>query len=166
MKINLTGKCFGRLTVISEDHSDGKHVYWNCKCSCGKSVVVSGDSLKRGLTKSCGCLNSELVRLRRKTHGFSGERIYRVWQNMIYRCENKNYIEFARYGGRGITVCEEWRNNFQAFYDWATSNGYADNLTIDRIDVNGNYEPSNCQWLTRSENSKRSWKDRKDFGVI
>lgn len=80
---------------------------------------------------------------------------------MIYRCENKNYIEFARYGGRGISVCNEWRKNFKSFYDWAMLNGYSDDLTIDRIDVDRNYEPSNCQWLTRSENTKKAWRDRK-----
>ena len=121
--------------------------------------------MKCGLTKSCGCLNSELARQRAKTHGLSNERIYKTWQNMIYRCENKNYIEFARYGGRGITVCDQWRNDFMAFHNWAMSNGYQDDLTIDRIDVNGSYEPSNCQWLTRSENVKKAWKDKKDFGV-
>ena len=159
-KLNLTGKTFGKLLVISEDHSDGKHLYWKCQCSCGKETIVSGDSLKQGFTKSCGCLNAELAAQRITTHGKYKERLYSIWLNMKHRCFNSNAINFRSYGGRGITVCDEWKNDFQVFYDWAMSNGYSDNLTIDRIDNDGNYEPTNCQWITLSENIKKSWKDR------
>ena len=165
IKIDLINKRFGRLTVISESHSDGKHIYWNCLCDCGQEKIISGDSLKRGLTKSCGCLNSETSKERFSKHGKSGSRLYKIWQQMIYRCENSNATGFEYWGGKGITVCGEWRNNFQVFYDWAMSNGYSDDLTIDRIRPHGDYEPSNCQWLTRSENAKKVWSDKKDFGV-
>lgn len=161
VKLNLVGKTFGRLTVISEHHSDGKHLYWLCQCSCGKETVISGDSLKQGFTKSCGCLNSELTSQRNTIHGKSKERLYCIWRNMKYRCFNSHAVNFHSYGERGITVCDEWKNDFQVFYDWAMSNGYQDDLTIDRINNDGNYEPSNCQWITLSENIIKAWNDRK-----
>lgn len=161
VKIDLTGKHFGRLTVISEAYSDGKHLYWKCRCDCGHELVVCGDSLKQGRTKSCGCLNSEMVKGRVLKHGYTYHRLYRIWRNMLYRCRNENCPEYPRYGGRGITVCDGWVKDFQLFYNWSMRSGYADNLTIDRIDNDGNYEPTNCQWLTRSENIRKSWQDRK-----
>lgn len=164
VKIDLTGKIYERLAVLSEAYSDGKHLYWNCKCCCGNEVIVCGDSLKRGLTKSCGCLNSEEVTKRSYKHGESKTRLYHIWQQMIYRCENSNATGFEHWGGRGIKVCPEWRNSYEKFRKWAVSHGYADRLEIDRIDVNGNYEPSNCQWITKSENIKKMWADKKNKG--
>lgn len=165
VKINLINKRFGRLLVISESHSDGKHIYWNCLCDCGNEKIIAGDSLKQGLTKSCGCLNSEMMKERKSTHNRSKSRLYKIWTQMIYRCENSNATGFEYWGGKGIKVCDEWRNNFMNFYNWAISNGYSDELTIDRIKSQGDYSPSNCQWLTRSENTKKMWSDKKDFGV-
>ncbi len=159
-KIDLTGKRYGNLLVISESYSDGKHLFWNCTCDCGKQTVVCGDSLKRGLTNSCGCINSKAVTKRNTTHGESRTRLYYIWQGMIYRCGNPNAIGFEHWGGKGISVCTEWRNSYENFRDWAMSNGYSDNLEIDRINPNGNYEPKNCQWITKSENVRKMWKDK------
>lgn len=160
IKIDLSGKRFGNLVVISEAYSDKKHLYWNCVCDCGNEKVVSGDSLKQGLTKSCGCLNSQMVSERMVKHGESTTRLYHIWTQMIYRCTNPNATGFKYWGGKGISVCDEWKNDFKSFYDWSMNNGYEEHLTIDRIDPDGNYEPSNCQWVTRSENTKKMWKDK------
>lgn len=160
-KIDLVDKRYGNLRVISEAYSDGKHLFWNCICDCGKQVVICGDSLKRGLTKSCGCLNSKAVTERSSKHGESRTRLYHIWQGMIYRCENPNATGFEHWGGKGVSVCAEWRNNYENFRDWAMANGYLDDLEIDRINPNGNYEPRNCQWITKSENIKKMWRDKK-----
>lgn len=166
---DLSGNKYGRLTVIERSHGDGKHTYWKCHCECGNQIIVCGDSLKRGATRSCGCLNSEMSRKKLKTHGKSAERVYKIWLQMKYRCSNKNATGFKYWGGKGIKVCEEWQNSFEKFYCWAILNGYRDDLTIDRINSNGNYEPTNCQWLTKGDNSRKALFERKfkknDFGV-
>ena len=131
---------------------------WLCCCDCGSSVVVVSGNLRSGNTISCGCVSKELSIKRNTTHGRCGTRLYTEWLCMKHRCYNQKNKSFVYYGGRGITVCDEWKNDFQAFYDWAMQNGYTDNLTIDRKDVNGNYEPSNCRWITTQEqmNNKRN----------
>lgn len=144
------GEKFGRLTVISRNTKEKK---WTCICECGNTVSVIASNLNKGNTKSCGCLQRDIRSITGKKHGMEGTKIYHVWKSMKQRCFNSNHKSFKYYGGRGITVCDEWKNDFQAFYDWAMANGYKEGLTIDRIDANGNYEPSNCEWVTQKQNN-------------
>lgn len=158
--IDLTGQRFGRLTVIERvGTSKNGNALWDCKCDCGNTAVVRGASLKNGITRSCGCLIAESTKNRNTTHCLSKTRLYRIWANMKDRCLNSNTREYPYYGGRGITVCDEWKNDFQAFYNWAMANSYQDHLSIDRIDNDKGYTPDNCRWATHSEQmyNRRRW---------
>lgn len=148
---DLSGLKFGRLKVVELHHTDQfRKSYWKCECECGKIVIVRGSALTTGNTKSCGCLIYESKNIK---HGMKHERLYRIWSGIKARCYTKNNKAYDRYGGRGISMCQEWKDNFVAFYKWAMDNGYLDDLSIDRINVNGNYEPSNCRWSTPKEQS-------------
>ena len=161
---DITGQRFGRLTVLKLSHiSSDREAMWNCVCDCGNSFTTSGRRLRRGWTKSCGCLAKEKVIERSISHGKYGTRLYNIWQGMKDRCNNTNNQAYKHYGGRGIKVCDEWKDNFQAFYEWAMANGYIDNLSIDRIDVDGNYEPSNCRWATAKEQANNTRRN-KNYG--
>ena len=161
---DLTGQRFGRLVVLSKtDKRANRCVVWHCICDCGNYADVSSRSLIGGKTKSCGCYMNECRGKSRTTHHMSTSKLYSVWNSMKGRCFCETDKSFAYYGGRGITVCDEWKNDFQAFYDWAIANGYDTNAkrgecTLDRIDNDGNYEPSNCRWVTNAtqQNNKRN----------
>lgn len=141
-KLDLTGQTFGRLTVISPAQNKGKKTAWLCLCSCGNEKIIRTSALTRGLTKSCGCINHDNLLNRNIKHNLSHFRIYRIWECIKTRCINQNTNYYKHYGKRGIKLCDAWLN-FENFKNWAFSNGYSEGLTIDRIDVNGNYEPSN-----------------------
>lgn len=151
---DISGQKFGRLTAIKYIG----HSKWLCECDCGNVTKVYSGHLKNGHTKSCGCLNHEPTKGNTK-HGKKGTRLYNIWDSMKQRCYNVNSTAYKDYGERGIAVCSEWRNDFQTFYDWSIENGYNDTLTIDRVDVNGNYEPSNCRWvdiITQNNNRRNN----------
>ena len=154
------GDRFGRLTIISraDDYikPSGDHrPCWNCKCDCGNITIVRGDDLISHHIQSCGCLRKEKASLHFATHNLSNTRIYGIYTDMKYRCYNSNAKAYKNYGGRGIIICDEWLGNdgFINFYNWSITHGYADNLTIDRINVDGNYEPNNCRWIPKEYQS-------------
>lgn len=145
----------GRLKVLGISHrihnKHGTRIYWQCKCECGTEKIVRADHLKSMKIRSCGCLEYENQQIGTTKHGQTKTKLYYVWNSMRSRCSNPNIDNYHNYGGRGISVCKEWAEKFEPFYEWAITNGYKEGLTIDRIDVNGNYEPSNCRWSTYKE---------------
>lgn len=153
--MDLTGKHFGKLTVICRGpdriNKSGKSVRWKCICECGVETLVDGRHLKNGHTKSCGCekqISAQKMGKQQATHNRYPTRLYHIWNGLKMRCQNKNNDRFSAYGGRGITVCAEWAGSFETFRDWALANGYRDDLSIDRINVNGDYCPENCRWVS------------------
>lgn len=164
--VDLTGKRFGRLVVVerAEDRiekSGKRRVMWKCLCDCGNEVTVLSDNIKRGLTLSCGCFRNEYLSKKMSTHGDTNTRLYGVWCAIKARCYNKNTDFYYRYGGRGITMCDSWRDNYENFRDWAMSNGYTEGLTIDRINNDLGYSPDNCRWATRKEQCNNRSTNRK-----
>lgn len=164
---DMTGQQFGRLFVVERTGTrKNGEVAWKCKCTCGAETIVRRSSLIRGRTQSCGCLKKDATLQRNTKHGHSGERLFMVWYSMNNRCYNPQSINFNRYGARNIDICDEWRDNYEAFRDWALANGYDENAprgqcTIDRIDNDKGYSPDNCRWVdakTQRHNQSRNRK--------
>lgn len=151
--IDLKGKVFGRLTVLYRDGcSPSYESKWRCLCSCGKEKTIVGASLRNGSTSSCGCFSKEVHLKATTTHGLVNSPVYGIWRNMLNRCRNPNDKRWLSYGGRGITVCAGWKD-FTNFHNWAMSSGFSKGLTLERVQVDGNYEPGNCSWIPREEQS-------------
>ncbi len=168
-KSNLIGIRYGRLLVIEEciERKNG-HVVWVCKCNCKNKTIckVTTSNLKSKHSTSCGCKRLESV----SSHKLSNHKLYSIWRGMKQRCYNKKHTRYVDWGGRGIIVCKEWKNNFLSFYNWAISNGYGKNLTIDRENNDGNYNPKNCRWITKKAQSfnrrrKKKFKNR-PVGIV
>ena len=160
---DLTGQRFGRLVVISRASTSPKgEATWKCLCDCGKTIISPGYNIRSGNTNSCGCFNSDEARKRFTTHNMSKSRLYVIWTAMKQRCCNPNSSRFHQYGGRGITICDKWLRDFQAFYEWSMANGYDENAsygqcTIDRIDNDKGYSPDNCRWVdVKIQNNNKS----------
>lgn len=152
---DLTGRRFGRWTVLGRVKTDARATIWRCRCDCGTIANVRGGHLCDGSTLSCGCYKRELTKKRLTKHGHHDEKLYKVWLSINQRCTNTNSKDYPHYGGRGIKRCDAW-NDYETFRDWSFSSGYAPGLTIERLNVNGDYCPENCAWIPKAEQGKNT----------
>lgn len=156
-RADLTGRRFGRLVALEITGRRGRYIQWRCRCDCGREVTTRTAALTGGTTQSCGCLALEVRGRTNRTHGRGHSREYMAWLNMRQRCTNSNRTDWPHYGGRGITICPEW-DSFERFY--ADMGAVSAGHSLDRIDVNGNYEPTNCRWATKTEQARNTRANR------
>lgn len=161
---DVSGKKFNKLVFVrrTNERRNG-NILWECKCDCGNVTLVKKWDVTSGNTKSCGCLKMDVVKKMNQqntSHGMSGTKIYKIWESMKRRCDSNKTERYSNYGGRGITYCDKW-DKFEGFHEWSKKSGYKEGLSIDRIDVNGNYEPSNCRWVTLEKQSFNKTNSRK-----
>lgn len=156
--VDLTGKRFGRLVVIERAGYERNAVTWRCICDCGNEITTTSYRLNSKQTTSCGCYQREQIAKMRTKHGERYNKLYAIRISMIERCNNPSCKDYPNYGGRGISVCDEWQGDVKSFCEWARNNGYHEGLSIDRIDPDGNYEPANCRWTSQKAqcNNKRN----------
>lgn len=160
--IDLSGERFGSLVTLKRvENNKNNDVQWLCQCDCGKTLIVTTQSLRNGRTKSCGCYKQKCVENMKTCDGESDTKLHRVWCNIKTRCTNPNYDKYKYYGGKGVKMCDEWQHSFLAFKKWCYENGWDESLEIDRIDNNGDYSPDNCRCITHKANCRNRSTSRK-----